>query len=263
MEGGDGMAVYLDLVVLLNFCVDFLLLIASSRLAGYRCGFWRAIVASAVGAIYAGSCMLPGFYFLQGLLWRLVCLSVISVIAFGCSRSAIRRAVLFVFLSMALGGAAMGITCNHFLSLLLCAGGILLLCVVGVGGRITGREYVPVELALNGKRFQLTALKDTGNTLSDPVTGQQVLIVGSDVAWDILGLTPQQLSDPIGTMASLSIHGLRLIPYNSVGRSSGMLLGVTMDSVTIAGQPAGRLVGFAPDAFRNAEGYQGLTGGIV
>lgn len=207
--------------------------------------------------------MLPGFQFLQGIFWRLISLCLISGIAFGWRWSALRRTVLFIFLSMALGGAAMGINKDDFLSLLLCAGVILFLCAFGVGGRLTGREYVPVELVLAEKRFRLTALKDTGNTLTDPITGQQVLIVGSDVAWDILGLTPQQLTDPIGTISASPVPGLRLIPYSAVGSDSGILLGAAMDSVSVAGEPAGKIVAFAPNVFRNAEGYQGLTGGIV
>ena len=33
--GGEGMAVYLDLVVLLNYLVDFLLLLGTNRLSGF------------------------------------------------------------------------------------------------------------------------------------------------------------------------------------------------------------------------------------
>lgn len=256
------MTVYLDLLMLLNFGVDLLLLIASGHLAGYRIDWRRYIVAAAFGAVYAGACVLPGLIFLQDVIWRLISLILMSVISFGWRFSTVRRGVLFSFLSFALGGAAMGINRNDFISLLLCSGVIVFLCLFGFGGRVENREYLPVELQLNNKKIRIIALLDTGNTLKDPLTGEQVLVVGSDIAWDMLGLTQQQLADPIATMTWLPFPGLRLIPYSSVGRPSGMLLGVSMDSVTVAGKPAGKVVAFAPDVFRNSEGYQGLSGGI-
>ena len=59
--GGGAMRVYLDLVLLLNFSVDFLLIVGTNRLAGYPYSFRRAIMASCLGAVYAALCMLHGF----------------------------------------------------------------------------------------------------------------------------------------------------------------------------------------------------------
>ena len=42
-QGGAGMDVYLDLVVLLNFLIDLLLLMAADRLSGYSIRLWRTI----------------------------------------------------------------------------------------------------------------------------------------------------------------------------------------------------------------------------
>ena len=58
------MTVYLDLVVILNFGVDFLLLIGTNRLCGYPMKPGKAAFAAALGGLYAGCCVLPGFSFL-------------------------------------------------------------------------------------------------------------------------------------------------------------------------------------------------------
>ena len=100
------MTVYLDLVVLLNFAVDFLLLLGTNRLCGYPMRPGRAVGAAAVGGIYAGACAVPGFFFLGSLVWRTVSLILITVVAFGLDRSCLRRGIVFSFLCMALGGVA-------------------------------------------------------------------------------------------------------------------------------------------------------------
>lgn len=256
------MTVYMDLVVILNFSVDLLLLLGTNRLCGYPSGILRCCLASAVGSMYAGVCMLQGFSFLGNTLWRIVFLSIMAVIAFGWNQSALRRGVVFVFLSMAMGGIAMGMNQNSFFSLILAAFGITVMCLVGFRGKIGGQRFATVELVVNGQKYRLTALRDTGNTLKDPVTGQQVLIVGADVAQRVMGVSTQQLSDPITTAASGCISGLRLIPYRAVGQPCGMLLAYCFDEVRIDGKLTGKLVAFAPDRIGSDGAYQALTGGV-
>ncbi len=257
------MTVYMDFVIILNFSVDLLLLLGTNRLCGYPSGIPRCCLSSAVGSIYAGVCMLQDFSFLGNTLWRIVFLFLMAVIAFGWNQSALRRGVVFVFLSMALGGIAMGMNQNSFFSLILAALGVTVMCLVGFCGRIGGQRFASVELTIKGQKYRLTALRDTGNTLKDPVTGQQVLIVGADVAQRIIGLTSQQLADPITTAESGLISGLRLIPYRAVGQPCGMLLAYCFDEVKIDGKQAGNLVAFAPDRIGNDGAYQALTGGVL
>ena len=94
------MAVYVDIVVLLNFCVDLLLLLGTNRLCGYPMRMGKAIVAALFGGLYGGICVLPGFYFLGNAVWRAVSLVLMSAIAFGFDFSAARRGIVFFILSM-------------------------------------------------------------------------------------------------------------------------------------------------------------------
>lgn len=257
------MICYLDIVMLINFLVDFFLLLGTNQLAGYPPGYARAAAAAAFGGGYAGVCMFPQMRFLGNTLWRLVSLVFIAVIAFGCNRSMFRRCVLFVFLSMALGGIVSGLENKSFPALIFAAGCVALMCRSGFLVKPGKGGYVPVELTYGGKTYKLTALRDTGNMLSDPVTGQQVLVAGADIGFDIFGFTPKQLADPILTIEESQIFGLRLIPYRAVGQTAGMLLAIKFDKVMINGQRAGELVAFAPDSFGKTQAYQALTGGFV
>ena len=134
------MKIYLDLVVILNFLVDFLLLLGTNRLSGFPASPLRAAAAAALGAVYSGVCMMPRMRFLGGLLWRIVSLAGMAVIAFGWDKSAWKRSGVFVLLSMALGGASLSIGHGNFLTLLLTAGGVWALCIVAFGGRVLDKS---------------------------------------------------------------------------------------------------------------------------
>ena len=54
------------------------------------------------------------------------------------------------------------------------------------------------------------------------------MVVDRMTADKLLGLTTEQLEDPIGTISRGKYPGLRLIPYTAVGKSAGMLLAMKM-----------------------------------
>lgn len=256
------MTVYLDLVMGLNFLVDYLLLLGTNRLAGFSSGGWRLPAAAALGAVYGGACLLPGFRFLGNLLWRLVSLTLICVLAFGWGRSAWKRCGVFLILTMALGGMSLRLHRGSIPALALAAGGLWLLCRVAFGGQVGGREYVPVEISSGSKTLRLLALRDTGNQLRDPITGEGVVVIAPEAAGHLTGLTRQELADPMGTLAARTVPGLRLIPYHSVGKEGGMLLGMRFPKVTVDGREGRAVVAFAPGGMEDTVA-QALIGGTV
>lgn len=257
------MRVYVDLVMLVNFLVDLLLILGTNRLAGYPPGFREALPAALLGGFYGGMCLVPGFRFLGNALWRPVFLTVMAAMAFGWNRSALQRGAVFVLLSMALGGIAVGLGGGTFWMLVLSAGVVWLLCRAGFRGGMGTREYVPVELSWGERRLQLIALRDTGNTLRDPLTGEQILVAGADVAWELLGLTESQLRSPVETVSAGILPGLRLVPYRAVGQPAGMLTAIRFRNIIIGKCKHDALVAFAPQELGRGEVYRMLTGGAV
>lgn len=256
------MVVYADVVMVLNFLVDFLLLLGTNRLAGFPAAPGRCACAAGLGAVYSGACLMPGFSFLGNGIWRTVFLCLMAVIAFGCDRSTIRRGGVFVMLSMALGGVALGMGDRGRGGLILAALGLWAVCRFGLK-RVGEQTYIPVVLRRDGKEMKLLALRDTGNTLRDPLTGEPVLVAGVDVAVELLGLTEQQLLHPVETLAKGAIPGARLVPYCAVGQKAGMLLAVRFPGAMVGNRKGDTLVAFAPQVLGQGEGYQMLTGGIV
>lgn len=257
------MVIYVDAVMLLNFVVDFLLLLGTNRLTGYPPSTKRAALASVLGGAYGGLCVLPGFSFMGNTFWRIVFLSIMALIAFGSNGAALRRGVLFVFLCMAMGGVATGFSKQNFWQLILVAAGVWLMCGFGFRGRVDARRYVPVTIVHKNRTLELTALVDTGNTLTDPLTGETVLVAGAQIGQNLLGLEPHQLSHPVETMASTRIPGLRLLPYHAVGRKNGMLLAMRFERVHIGERESAGIVAFSPDVIGQGNGFQALAGGVL
>lgn len=124
---------------------------------------------------------------------------------------------------------------------------ILLIAELGWGivhERVVRTIYrVPVEITCDGQKIKMTALVDTGNHLKDPLNRQSVIIVDAEALRTVL---PQEVSavalaleqgDPgaLEQLTSLKTWRtrLRLIPFNSIGRTNGMMLGFRPDEVKI------------------------------
>lgn len=255
------MRIYLDLVLLLNTAVDFLLLLAANRICGIPGQYARCLGAAFLGGLYACACLLPGLRFLGGGLFRILSLGLLSLLAFGKSISSLRRGLLFLLLTMALGGLVTALGKGGFGALLLSCGALCGLCALGFRARPGSRQFVPVRLRYRDREEQLLALLDTGNELKDPVTGGNVLVISAEPACRLLGLSPGQLADPVATLTGAPCAGLRLIPFSSVGKADGLLLALRLPSVEIAGKTTSAMVAFSPVTLDREGAYQALLGG--
>lgn len=256
------MEVYLDLMVMLNVTVDLLLLAGTNRLSGYPVQWRRLFPAAALGGLYSGLCVLREFRFLWGTPWRLLCLAGMAVVAFGCNRSAWKRCAVFVLLTMTMGGIAAGFGKADLPTLILSAGGLLLLCKIAFGDGIGKREYLTVSIRSGGRTVTVIGLQDTGNTLRDPVTGEPVLIISARAACDLTGLTREQLSTPLETLRRNPGMGLRLIPFHAVGQKGGMMLGMRFADVRIGSRSQSTVVAFAPEGVGEGDCHQALIATI-
>lgn len=250
------MRMYLIPVMGMCFAVDGLLLLGTDRLMGKSANGGSILLAAGLGATYGGACLLPEMAFLGGLVWRMAALAAMGTVAFGN----LRRTAAFAVLNMAAGGLSLALGSEK--TALLSAVIVCLLCRITLRRDRGEGGYLPVVLEWNGRKEHITALRDTGNTLRDPISGEQVLVVSAYVADRLFGLSPQQLATPLETMIKHHLPGMRLIPYRSVG-GQGMLLGVSMNNVRI-GQKTGRaVVAFAPSGLDGNNSFQALTGGRV
>ncbi len=256
-QGAMGIEKYILMAVFIRFLADFLLIMAVNRLTLQQQGIYRDLLGSAVSGLYAAGCTILQWGFLNHPVCYIVSLMVTCLLAFGVSRDRLSGWLLFCLLRLGLDGIGAG---QGMMPELL---GAFILCAVCLYGfRSNGQKrYVPVELCYGQRKVSLQALYDTGHQLRDPVTGKPVLVVGADVADKLAGLTPRQLEKPVETIGL--IPGLRLIPYQTVGRSGDLMLALQLEQTTIGRKKGSYLVAFAPQVLDGKGQYQGLIGGNV
>ena len=253
------MVIYLDLVLGLNFLIDLMLLLGTNRLCGFSPGFARAAAAAALGAAYGALALISGFSFLGNGFWRVVFLLLMGMVAFGWNPGAWRRIGIFLLLSLAMGGMALGISQEGIPALLLSASSVWLLSRIGFGGSAGGGEYIPITVTEGGRSISVIALKDTGNGLRDPISGEQVIVLGPEAAKKLLDLSQEALRSPLDTLQKHP--GLRLIPYCAVGKPGGLLVGKRFSSVKLDQRECSALVAFAPEPIGRGQIFQALAGG--
>lgn len=254
---------YFCLAVLLYFLVDFLLLMGANRLAGFPHRPMRCAFGAGISGMCAGLCLIPEFSLLKLFPCRLGLFVAVLAVAYGFTKTTLRKAVLFILLHFAVRGIATGFFGGRLMGLIAAAAMVCLLCLLSFGGKSYGREYIPVELCYGGKKLRLLALRDTGNMLRDPVSGQSVLVVDADAGEALLGLTPRQLSDPVEAVASAKVPGLRLLPYRTIGNPAGMLAAIRLPNTKIGNFRGNTVVAFSPQKLDSEGVYRGLTGGYV
>lgn len=254
------MARHVYLAIILNFIVHFLLLLGTNRLSCFPAGVGRCALGAAIGAAYSGACLLSKLRFLAAIQCRLLCLGLMGWTAFGAGAAGWKRCGAFGLLNLALEGLVREMDRGSFWTLPLSAAAVWVLCRMAFGGG--NREYLRMGLRWGDRQMDVTALRDTGNTLRDPVTGEPVLIVSGAVGSYLTGLTQAQLQNPMETMVRHPIPGLRLIPFRAVGKSAGMLLALPMEGSGLGRKEGKVLVAFDPWGLDREQGYQALVGSV-
>ena len=279
--------VYIDALFLLNLIVNYLLLLAAAKLAGEPLRRLRLAAGAALGGLYAAAIFFPGMGFLTNPLCKLGAAVLMLLTGFGGSRRLLRVTLVFFGLSCAFGGGifAIGLLGGRGLTLrngvlysvmdlriLLLSAAVcyaVLTLVFRRTARHGRREVLPAVLILEGRRVAVNALVDTGNTLTDPVTGRPVMVAeGSRLSPLLPGervLDEKALRDPVGTLERLSRGGrgrrFRLLPYQAVGVECGMLLALRLDDARVGAEDyGGILVALSPNPVSDGGGYSALIG---
>lgn len=275
------MIVYLDSVWVLNFLVDLLLLYATGRLGCGALFLKRLLLSSGLGAFYAVGVYLPGLSFLSLFPCKLLCAAVMLGLSFGFRRSTLPLAGIFGGLSLVLCGAVYGTQMLggatlrrsaeglffpvSFFALLLTAAAVALAARLLLPRLEHGADSIfPLRLCLKGRSVCLSALRDSGNTLRDPVSGARVLTVYWKAAAGLLPpeLRPKQqdFDTPDALALRLKHYAPRLIPYRAVGISGGLLLALPCEIIINKEQHTG-LVAFSPTPVSDGGAYDALSGG--
>lgn len=267
---GEKYIVYLDVVFTINFLMDFVLLWATAKFSQLRTSWVRLAVGAFVGACYSLALMLPSLHYFLG--FSIKVLFSIAMVFVAFPRLSLKRFLqalaYFYLVAFTMGGAMLGaiyliskeqdlygimngifvfLTNVRYTWLVVAIVAAFFMVRYGVG--FLKRNFlhsffkVPVVIKFNDKTISTQALVDTGNQLKDPLTLKPVMILEFDILKKIL---PPEMAAALGEenepdlnriVQSLSgstwASRIRLVPFTSIGKNKGMLVGIRPDEVIV------------------------------
>ena len=270
--------VYLDTYLVMSLAVNYVLLRCAGRLDGDRTTSFRCLTAASLGAVLGAISLLPWGGFLAHPAGQAAAGAGMVLTAYGSSDRLLRTGGLFLVLSCAWAGGLLLLSRSAVFSGQMGLRGILVSAALGYGGLSlglrgqfrhtrTGGDLVPLRLSLDGRTLSLLALRDTGLSLTDPLTGGPVVIVESPAIKPLLpGLNLDPEAEPVELLARARAEmpgtAFQLLPYRAVGVEHGLLLAIRLDRAEWAGKKVERcLAALSPTPVSGEGGYQALVSG--
>ena len=95
--------IYIDVLFLVNFIINYLILFASGKIQSAIIFRWRLLCGGLIGAIYGVASFFPDMEFLSALFSKLATSSLMVLISFGWEQF-FKRFLVFLLTSLAFGG---------------------------------------------------------------------------------------------------------------------------------------------------------------
>lgn len=220
---------------------------------------------STVGAIFTIL-----YYLIQkGLYLNFILKIVLSVVmlylSFGpkTGKEMLKMLIFFYLISFVFGGAALGVIYmvnsgkvsiqngmligNYtiktiFIGIVLAFTIVILAFRFGKSKFSKNDLFCNITIQMNGKEIQTKAMLDTGNLLKEPITNIPVVVIEHTL---LLEAVPKEILDHIENILGGDLEEipenikneymskLKVIPFTSLGKQNGMLLGLKADGLTM------------------------------
>ena len=259
------MTIYLDIIFLENFILNFIILYAVSLVIKEKAGCIKLMIASLIGASYVIIYYLINFQSKWNLIFKIILSVVMVYISFmpKSFKEFIKQITFFYLVSFVFGGASLGviymvnagkisirngiIVGNYTLKTIF-IGVILAFTIITVAfkfvkNRISKKDlFCNIKIIINQSKINVKAVIDTGNFLKEPITNIPVIVVEKDI---LKNFVPREILENIENILGGDLKNipeniqneymskLKVIPFSSLGKQNGMLLGLKADGVVV------------------------------
>lgn len=143
-----------------------------------------------------------------------------------------------------------------------------------VKGKFSKKDiFCDLEIKINNKIVKTTAMIDTGNCLKEPITNIPVIVLEHTLLYECI---PKQILNNLEKIIGGDFEGipqeiretyiskLKLIPYSSLGKQNGMLLGIKPEYVKVLTEENEKIIsaiiGIYNKSLTKREEYRALIG---
>ena len=259
------MTIYIDVVLIENIIMNSIILITTAIIIKVKVNYIRIFIASTLGAIYSIVSYMNALEVYSSFVLKIVLSILIVYISYNPSnvKKLIKQIIIFYLTSFAFGGAAFALIYivrpqeilmknglflgTYPLKTIMLAAIISFVIIVTafkiVKSKITKKDmYCEIVAKINGTNVKVKAMIDTGNLLKDPLTQKPVLVIEKNSLYDAL---PKQILNNLENILGGDLEKipenlqkeylpkLKFIPFSSLGKQNGMLIGVKSEKVKI------------------------------
>lgn len=293
------MTIYVDIVLAENVIMNCIILIATAVILKIKIKYIRIVFASILGAIYSVVAYIGILKLYSSLILKVVLSILIVYIAFNPQRlkKLWKDLIIFYLTSFVFGGVAFAliyvikpqdilmknglflgtyplktILLGAMISFL-----VLLVAFKMVKGKFSKKDmFCDVEIHINNNWIKTRAMIDTGNCLKEPITNVPVIVIEHNLLYDCL---PKEILNNLEKIIGGDFEGipqeikeryisrLKLIPYSSLGKQNGLLLGIKPETVKIVTEEKEKkikaVVGIYNKSLTKRGEYRALVGADV
>ena len=260
------MVIYLDVVFLENIIMNYIIIYATGIVVKSEIKQWRILIASSIGAIYTIAMYISTIPIYSNFIMKLILSLVIIYVAFIPKniKKTLKILLIFYLVSFVFGGCIFalmyiitpklaqiknGVFVGTYPIKIALIGGIISFVIIQISfkmvkNKISKKDVIyNIEIIINNKKTEVKALLDTGNLLKEPITGMSVIIVEHK---SLNKIVPTEILNNLNKIIggdtyelleneefSKIISRFRMIPFSSLGKQNGLLLGLKADSINI------------------------------
>lgn len=292
VDSTEVTTVYIDIIFLENLFMNFIILFATQTILKSNIKIIRTFIASILGGIYAILMYMSEIRIYSNICLKIILSLAMVEIAFNPKsiKSFFKYLVIFYLTSFTFGGVAFALI--YFVSpenvvfnngrlvgtypiKMILLGGILGFIIIvssfkNIKKKISKTDMLcNIKITIENKSKSLISIVDTGNFLKDPISKAPVIVVNSQ---SLTGILPGEILDNIkdiinGANVNIGkyIKKIRIIPFSSLGKENGLLLGIKSDISVINYQDnviiiKDAIIGIYPGILNKENKYQALVG---
>ncbi len=259
------MTIYMDIVLIENLIMNYIILLTVAIVLKIHRNNVRILGSSLIGALYAIFAYTSTLEIYSTIFVKILLSIIMIYIGFKPQNIKIlcKQILLFYLTSFVFGGAAFSLLYFIKPQDIFMKNGVLLgtyplktvmlSAIVGfivvvitfkiVKNRISKKDmYCKIDISLNNKNIETIAMIDTGNLLKEPITNTPVIVVEHTLLYDVI---PKEILNNLNEILGGDFSNvpekikneymlkLKVIPFTSLGRQNGMLLGIKADNVKV------------------------------
>ncbi|MDD4689919.1 MAG: sigma-E processing peptidase SpoIIGA [Eubacteriales bacterium] len=258
--------IYVDLVFLLNFIVDYLLLNMTGRMIKKEVSTLMLLSGAVIGGFYSILNLLAFDSFFFSGIFKLLFSGALILFTFGIMqfKGFIRALLMFYFVNFAFcGGIYALLSLLNGISQALTFGVFALYSVIAYiflfifdrlrQGTIV-KNKVKIVISANNKENEINCILDTGNSLYTPFSQKPVVVVEEDKIHGLLN----------GTFPGESNLKPIAIPYNSIGCRGGIIYGFTPEyAYILSNGKRQKLTNFVVGVYKGELSIDGSYNGLI